>query len=329
MNQRMILPRVSRDETTFAVIEFAGVERLDLKQAVQRAVTAWVEQTKSGQQAFDNASEDFNVGDLVDELGDPELQAELEAAGHHAPGHRRVLRRSADRLGIRRPACARTNSHSLAPHRRTRSPEIALASGQLLNSNQQTQRRGVCMPMKLSIGLSKKIGLPDYGSLGATCNLELELDQALIVDDLDGFHDRVRRTFVACRQAVEDELAHHRPTRRNGNSAASKSADAARSDAARGRDNGNGGENRTGRENGSSRNSDGRHASQKQLDYAQQLAGQIKGLGVRRLESLAQKMFSKPLADLSSLDASGLIDVLKDIKSGAIDLAAALNGAVQ
>lgn len=191
------------------------------------------------------------------------------------------------------------------------------------------------MPMKLSIGLSKKIGLPDYGSLGATCNLELELDQALIVDDLDGFHDRVRRTFVACRQAVEDELAHHRPARANSNSAASKSAEPARAGAARGRDNGNGSGqdngNRTGRDNGSgaARNSDGRHASQKQLDYAQQLAGQIKGLGVRRLEALSEKMFSKPLADLSSLDASGLIDALKDIKSGAIDVAAALNGAVQ
>jgi hypothetical protein len=190
--------------------------------------------------------------------------------------------------------------------------------------------------MKLSIGLSKKIGLPDYGSLGATCNLELELDQSLIVnDDLDGFHDRVRRTFIACRQAVEDELAHHRTARTGGQSAeaAQSGSRTAGGGNGRGRDNGsdngrsNGGGNGRHDSNGTHRNGSSHRATQKQLDYAQQLAGQIKGLGLRRLESLAQKMFSKPLADLSSLDASGLIDVLKDVKSGTIDLAAALNGA--
>ena len=65
------------------------------------------------------------------------------------------------------------------------------------------------MPLKVSVGLSKKIGLPDYGSLGASCHVEVELDQSLLASDLDGFHSKVKQAFVACRQAVQDELSRH------------------------------------------------------------------------------------------------------------------------
>jgi len=61
--------------------------------------------------------------------------------------------------------------------------------------------------MKLNVGVSRKVGLPDYGSVGASCNLELELDSGLIDKDLDAFHAQIRSAYVAAHQAVHDELA--------------------------------------------------------------------------------------------------------------------------
>lgn len=146
------------------------------------------------------------------------------------------------------------------------------------------------MVLKVSVGLSKKVGMPDYGSLGASCHVEVELDGTFLWNDLDRFQQQVRQAYLACAQAINDELVRQR---RNGAAA-----------------------------DGSGKALDTRKASEKQLDYAQRLAGQIKGLGTRRLECLAQKMFQKPHAELSCLEASGLIDTLKEIKEGKITLEA-------
>jgi hypothetical protein len=169
--------------------------------------------------------------------------------------------------------------------------------------------------MKITAGVGRKLGLPEYSSASASCHVEFEADQQAL-NDPSSFQQRVRAAFTACRDAVAEELGRYtggQPLGTGDGPAAPEPTNAASGTPGNGRGNGH-------------RNGNGHSASVKQLEYARQLAGQIKGLGVRRLETLAQKMFGKPLAALSSLDASGLIDALKGIKTGQIDLNAVLSG---
>ena len=55
------------------------------------------------------------------------------------------------------------------------------------------------MPLTLNVGISKKIGLSEYGSLGAKCNVAVEPDGSLPQNDLNGFHRRVRDTVASWR----------------------------------------------------------------------------------------------------------------------------------
>jgi hypothetical protein len=168
------------------------------------------------------------------------------------------------------------------------------------------------MPLKLNVGIAKKVGLPSYGSLGASCYVECELDSALLTSDPERFHEHIRGAFAACSQAVHEELSRQQSviclTSIEPPDCAAPCA----------------GEAPTPQ---TSHHSNGQRASARQLDYAQRLAARIRGLGVGRLEAFAQKMFGKPLAELSSLDGSVLIDALKEIKIGKIDIDDALGAA--
>lgn len=159
------------------------------------------------------------------------------------------------------------------------------------------------MALVVNVGISKKIGLPDYGSLGASCNVQFECESGALQTDPAAFHQQVRNAYAAVGKAVTDELA-----RQQGGQQAAQATSASPATNGRNGHNGHG-------------------ASEKQLSYARQLSGQINGFGVRSLDVLAQKMFGKPVAGLSTLDASGLINVLKDLKAGKISVDAALNGA--
>jgi hypothetical protein len=61
------------------------------------------------------------------------------------------------------------------------------------------------MPLTLNVGLSRKIGEANYSSRGASVNVAMELESAL-VQEPDKFQARIRQLFGMARSAVEEEL---------------------------------------------------------------------------------------------------------------------------
>jgi hypothetical protein len=59
--------------------------------------------------------------------------------------------------------------------------------------------------MKLNVGLSRKVGEPNYGSRGASMNLELELDNSL-VEQPKRLRDRIRQLYQLAKASVDEEL---------------------------------------------------------------------------------------------------------------------------
>lgn len=61
------------------------------------------------------------------------------------------------------------------------------------------------MPVQINIGLNKKVGEANYGSRGASVNLEVELDSG-IVDDPDRLRSQIHKLFGLARQSLDAEL---------------------------------------------------------------------------------------------------------------------------
>ncbi len=186
------------------------------------------------------------------------------------------------------------------------------------------------MALKVNIGLAKKLGQPNYGSTGASCSLEFELDSGQMSQDPDGFRQNLRNAYDACRQAIQDEL--HRqlnpPELPEGKVAeqeepqiveqeqspsTSESATVSAPAPATSTQ-----ATMTPATSGLVQNSP--RASQRQLNYVHHLAHGISGLTPHRLEILSATICGKRLAHLTSADASLLIETLKDIQAGDKDL---------
>ena len=155
------------------------------------------------------------------------------------------------------------------------------------------------MPLKLIAGVSKKLGLPGYSSVGAICHVELELDSGLIQEDPDAFRAQVREIYTQCAESVDEELARHQ-TLRNPTGSGTEMPAAGAAPA-----NGNG------HINGRAPS----RASARQMEYAQSLAGRL-GMDSEQLDGHCQRLFEKPLGELSGGEASGLICALQEMRGG-------------
>lgn len=63
------------------------------------------------------------------------------------------------------------------------------------------------MTLKISVGLSKKVGQPNYSSLGASCQIEMEIDTQSCQGGPLLLQTRISEAFGICKASIENELA--------------------------------------------------------------------------------------------------------------------------
>jgi hypothetical protein len=61
------------------------------------------------------------------------------------------------------------------------------------------------MPLKLNVGLARKLGEANFGSRGASINLEVEVDNSLISEPAK-LQERIRQLFGLVKSSLTEEL---------------------------------------------------------------------------------------------------------------------------
>ena len=154
--------------------------------------------------------------------------------------------------------------------------------------------------LKLNVGLSRKVGEANYGSRGASVNLELEVESTL-AGEPDRLREKIRQLFLMAKTSVNEEL--------NGidNSASSVNDQQVR-DA--NQSNGNGHDNGNGHSNGNANgNGHGRRSATESQVRAIHAIARRQSVDLAVL--LRERFGSQRPDDLSISAASELIDELK------------------
>ena len=62
------------------------------------------------------------------------------------------------------------------------------------------------MAVRANVSFTQKHGQPDFGSVGAGCSLEFELDSTLLEKDSAALREQFDLAYLTCRQAVQQQL---------------------------------------------------------------------------------------------------------------------------
>jgi hypothetical protein len=143
------------------------------------------------------------------------------------------------------------------------------------------------MPLKMNVGLNRKVTDNNYGSRGASVNLELEIDSGF-VNEPAKLQEKIRQLFGLVRTSLAEEL--------NGNAQQANNSNGQQA-------NGN-----AGQKTGSPR-----PATQSQVKAIHAIA-RNQGLNVTQL--LRDRFHVAKPDDLTIKEASQLIDQLKNSKAG-------------
>ena len=159
------------------------------------------------------------------------------------------------------------------------------------------------MPLRTNIGVSRKVADNNYGSRGATVNLEVELDSSLIQEP-ERLQERIRQVFRLAQQSVDEELA-RQTTGNNGSNGHTA--------ATNGNGNGNGGQNGNSNGHTAPRRSNARKATASQARALHAIADRQ---GLDLAAELQRRFGVASPEDLSITEASQTIDELKSLTNG-------------